>query len=92
MSSVRSLVTSASAVEPPTVTSASAVVPPTGEAHSMDTNRWLGQRHPVAREAGAAGYLLGVARGGECAVVVHAISARLTKVSFRLDLVADSRF
>ena len=31
----------------------------------MDTNRWLGLRHLVAREAGAAGYRLGVARGGE---------------------------
>ena len=31
----------------------------------MDTNRRLGLRHLVAREAGAAGYLLGVARGGE---------------------------
>ena len=31
----------------------------------METNRWLGLRHQVACEAGAAGYLLGVARGGE---------------------------
>ena len=31
----------------------------------MDTNRRLGLRHQVAREAGTAGYLLGVARGGE---------------------------
>ena len=31
----------------------------------MDANRWLGLRHLVVREAGAAGYLLGVARGGE---------------------------
>ena len=31
----------------------------------MDTSWWLGQRHQVAREAGAAGVLLGVARGGE---------------------------
>ena len=34
-------------------------------AHSIDTNWWLGQRHQVAREAGAAGSLLVVARGGE---------------------------
>ena len=31
----------------------------------MDTNRRLGRRHYVAREASAAGYLLVVARGGE---------------------------
>ena len=29
----------------------------------MDTNRWLGHRHYVAREAATAGHLLDAARG-----------------------------
>ena len=38
----------------------------------MDTNRRLGLRHQVAREAATAGHLLGVARGGE-RLVLHQI-------------------